>query len=81
MDRVKAITGRIDLVHCNNSRDEFGSADRHAGLESGQIDPALILDVVRAAGAPSSGDARPGHRHGLAPRPAVLTRSQASHRR
>ena len=25
VDRVKAITGRIDLVHCNNSRDEFGS--------------------------------------------------------
>jgi deoxyribonuclease IV len=53
VDRVKAITGRIDLIHCNNSRDEFGSGrDRHAGLESGTIDPALILDVVRAAGAP-----------------------------
>jgi deoxyribonuclease-4 len=52
-DRVKAITGRIDLVHCNNSRDEFGSGrDRHAGLESGTIDPAQILDVIRAAGAP-----------------------------
>ena len=52
-DRLKAITGRIDLVHCNNSRDEFGSGrDRHAGLESGQIDPALIVDVVRAADAP-----------------------------
>ena len=34
VDRVKAITGRIDLVHCNNSRDEFGSGrDRHAGLD------------------------------------------------
>jgi deoxyribonuclease IV len=54
VDRVKAITGRIDLVHCNNSRDEFGSGrDRHAGLESGTIDPALIVDVVRAAGAPA----------------------------
>jgi deoxyribonuclease IV len=53
VDRVKAITGRIDLVHCNNSRDEFGSGrDRHAPLESGQIDPALLVDVVRAAGAP-----------------------------
>jgi deoxyribonuclease IV len=53
VDRVKAITGRIDLVHCNNSRDEFGSGrDRHAGLTSGTIDPALILGVVRAAGAP-----------------------------
>jgi deoxyribonuclease-4 len=53
VDRLKAITGRIDLVHCNNSRDEFGSGrDRHADLESGTIDPALIVDVVRAAGAP-----------------------------
>jgi len=53
VDRVKAITGRIDLVHCNNSRDEFGSGrDRHAGLTSGTIDPALILGVVRAAGSP-----------------------------
>src|SRR5260221_14059775 len=53
VDRVKAIIGRIDLVHCNNSRDEFGSSrDRHAGLESGTIDPALLVSVVRAAGAP-----------------------------
>ncbi len=52
VDRVKAITGRIDLVHCNNSRDEFGSGrDRHAGLASGQIDPALLVEVVRSAGA------------------------------
>ena len=26
VDRIKAITGRIDLVHLNDSRDEFGSA-------------------------------------------------------
>src|ERR1017187_8762807 len=53
VDRVKAITGRVDLVHCNNSRDEFDSGrDRHAGLQSGQIDPALIVAVVQAAGAP-----------------------------
>ena len=53
VDRIKSITGRIDLVHCNNSRDEFGSGrDRHAGLTAGTIDPALIVDVVRAAGAP-----------------------------
>jgi deoxyribonuclease-4 len=52
-DRVKAITGRIDLVHCNNSRDEFGSGrDRHANIGAGTIDPALLLGVVRAAGAP-----------------------------
>jgi deoxyribonuclease-4 len=53
VDRVKAITGRIDLVHCNNSRDEFGSgADRHANFDAGTIDPQLLLDVVRSAGAP-----------------------------
>jgi deoxyribonuclease IV len=54
VDRLKAITGRIDLVHCNNSRDEFGSGrDRHAPLESGRIDPPLLVDVVRSAGAPA----------------------------
>ena len=53
VDRVKAITGRIDLVHCNNSRDEFGSgADRHANFDAGTIDKPVLLNVVRAAGAP-----------------------------
>jgi deoxyribonuclease IV len=52
IDRLKAITGRVDLVHCNNSRDEFGSGrDRHAPLQSGHIDPDLLLDVIRAADA------------------------------
>jgi deoxyribonuclease-4 len=50
VNRARAITGRIDLVHCNNSRDEFGSGrDRHAGMESGQIDPAELVSVVRSA--------------------------------
>ena len=54
VDKIKAITGRIDLVHCNNSRDPFGSSrDRHANLTDGTIDPELILGVVRAAGAPA----------------------------
>jgi deoxyribonuclease IV len=53
VDRIKAITGRIDLVHCNNSRDDFGSgADRHANFDAGTIDKAVLLDLVRAAGAP-----------------------------
>ena len=52
-DRIKAITGRIDLVHCNNSRDEFASgADRHANFPAGTIDPQALVAVVRAAGAP-----------------------------
>ncbi|MGW5681522.1 deoxyribonuclease IV [Nonomuraea sp. NPDC003754] len=53
VDRVKAITGRIDLVHCNDSRDAFDSgADRHANLGQGQIESELILEVCRKAGAP-----------------------------
>ena len=54
VDRVLAITGRIDLVHANDSRDAFDSgADRHDNIGKGQIDPTLIIDVVRAAGAPA----------------------------
>ena len=53
VERVLAITGRIDLVHCNNSRDAFDSgADRHANLASGSIDAAVLVEVVRAAGCP-----------------------------
>ena len=48
-----AITGRIDLVHANDSRDAFGSgADRHANFGTGQIDPDALVAVVAAAGAP-----------------------------
>jgi deoxyribonuclease IV len=53
VDRVKTITGRIDLVHCNDSRDTAGSgADRHANIGAGQIDPDLLVAVVKAADAP-----------------------------
>ncbi|GIF46964.1 deoxyribonuclease-4 [Asanoa ferruginea] len=53
VDRVKAITGRIDLIHCNDSKDPFDSGrDRHDNLGSGMIDPELLIAVVRAAGAP-----------------------------
>jgi deoxyribonuclease-4 len=54
VDRTMAITGRIDLVHLNNSRDEFGSSrDRHANINSGTIDPAALVAVLAAAGAPA----------------------------
>jgi deoxyribonuclease-4 len=54
VDRVKAITGRVDLVHANDSRDTFDSgADRHQNLGQGQIDVELIVAVLRAAGAPA----------------------------
>lgn len=53
VDRVLAVTGRIDLVHANDSRDSFGSgADRHANFGAGTIDPAVLVAVVAAAGAP-----------------------------
>jgi len=49
---VKAITGRIDLVHCNNSRDDAGSGrDRHAPLATGEIPTQALIDVVKQAGA------------------------------
>jgi deoxyribonuclease-4 len=52
-DRAKAITGRIDLVHLNNSRDEFGSArDRHANIADGTIASEALAAVCAAAGAP-----------------------------
>jgi deoxyribonuclease IV len=53
VDRIKAITGRIDLVHCNDSKDAAGSgADRHANIGTGTIDPELLVAIVGAAGAP-----------------------------
>lgn len=51
--RVLAITGRIDLVHANDSRDSFDSgADRHANLDDGTIGSAAIAEIARSAGAP-----------------------------
>jgi deoxyribonuclease-4 len=53
VDRVKAATGRVDLVHCNDSRDEFDSgADRHANFGQGRIEGDDLVAVVSAAGAP-----------------------------
>ena len=53
VERVLTITGRIDLVHANDSRDAFDSgADRHTNFGDGQIDPDELAGVIRAAGAP-----------------------------
>ena len=66
VDRVKAITGGVDLVHANDSRDGFGSgADRHANLGSGEIESDLITAVCSAAGAPVVCET-PGGRSGQA---------------
>lgn len=52
-ERLMTITGSIDLVHCNNSRDPFDSRrDRHANLGHGEIPASQLVAVVRAAGAP-----------------------------
>jgi deoxyribonuclease-4 len=51
VERVRGITGRVDLVHANSSRDPAGSgADRHANYDSGTIDPELIVAACREAG-------------------------------
>jgi deoxyribonuclease-4 len=53
VDDVRAITGRVDLVHLNNSRDPAGSSrDRHAPLGEGQIPTELLVEVARTAGCP-----------------------------
>lgn len=53
VDRVKAITGRIDLVHANDSKDRADSGrDRHENLGKGQIDLDTLVGIVQAAGAP-----------------------------
>jgi deoxyribonuclease-4 len=51
--RIRSLTGRLDLVHCNDSRDPHGShRDRHANLGHGEIPSELLVAVVRDAGVP-----------------------------
>jgi deoxyribonuclease-4 len=53
VDLVKGLTGRVDLVHCNDSKDPLNSRrDRHANLGAGEIPEDLIMAVVREAQAP-----------------------------
>lgn len=53
VDRIVADTGKVDLVHCNDSRDPHDSRrDRHTNLGKGEIPEELIVRVVRAANAP-----------------------------
>jgi deoxyribonuclease-4 len=50
VESLRQITGRIDLVHLNDSRDEPGSgADRHASLGAGLAAPDGLAAVVRDA--------------------------------
>jgi deoxyribonuclease-4 len=53
VERVLAITGKIDLLHANDSRDPAGTgADRHANLGKGQIGAEVLSEMIRAAGPP-----------------------------
>ena len=53
VEDVVKVTGKVDLVHCNDSRDDFDSgADRHASFGHGRIAPDALAGVVRDAGAP-----------------------------
>lgn len=53
VDDILAITGRIDLVHLNDSRGAAGSGqDRHASLGRGQLDPDVLVELILRAGAP-----------------------------
>lgn len=53
VDRVRAIVGRIDLLHVNDSRDAAGTgADRHANLGQGRIPVEDLRSMIRGAQAP-----------------------------
>ncbi len=53
VERTVAITGAIDLVHFNDSRDEFDSRrDRHANLGDGLIPEDQLTRILRSVEAP-----------------------------
>ena len=49
VERVRAITGRVDLLHLNDSRDPLGSGrDRHACIGDGTIGADALVAVVES---------------------------------
>jgi deoxyribonuclease-4 len=68
VERAIGITGRLDHLHANDSRDPAGTgADRHARLGGGRIDPEALRGMIRAgaaAGAPILVET-PGPRDGI----------------
>ncbi len=53
VERVIAATGRIDLVHANDSKDPFDSRrDRHENLGNGRCPTDDLAATIAAAGAP-----------------------------
>jgi deoxyribonuclease-4 len=58
--QILEATGRIDLVHVNDSLGEFGSGqDRHANIGDGTIGAETIGAVVKESGAPGICETRP----------------------
>ncbi len=54
VERARAITGRIDLLHANDSRDPAGTgADRHANLGRGEIGADVLRAMIHTAGGPA----------------------------
>jgi deoxyribonuclease-4 len=50
VERAMAITGRLDLLHANDSRDPPGTgADRHQTLGKGKIDVEALRGMIRSA--------------------------------
>jgi deoxyribonuclease-4 len=53
VERVRLATGRIDLVHANDSKDGFDSRrDRHENLGSGKIPTDVLAKAILTAEAP-----------------------------
>ena len=53
VERVRAVCGRIDLLHANDSRDPPGTgADRHANLGRGEIGADILAAMVAGCGGP-----------------------------
>ena len=53
VDLVRGLTGRMDLIQLNDSRDPFNSRrDRHANLGKGEIPEDLIVGFAKAGEAP-----------------------------
>jgi deoxyribonuclease-4 len=53
VERIVAHTGKIDLVHANDSKDPFDSRrDRHENLGAGMIPADLLGATILTAGAP-----------------------------
>jgi deoxyribonuclease-4 len=54
VERAIEITGGIDLLHVNDSRDPPGTgADRHANIGAGTMDLDVLRHMIRTADAPS----------------------------